>query len=103
MPKNEKTVDRLLLISVNVLLAGMVGLIGVGGKDIKTSLKDTNELITQERINSAIHTEKIRDGEKKDILQDTEILIVKEDVNLNRFEIKEAKEKIHVLEDITNN
>ena len=101
MVKKKEAVDRLLMIVLNVLLAGLISIILFGGrivtssfKEIIANQKETVQAVNELRITLAIHSRRINDGEQKDIWQDANI-------KQNEFKIKENIKRIHVLEDIT--
>ena len=108
MGKDKNIIDRFLMAFVNILLAIIIGGGGYGIKEIikNQQVANTKQELTTQAINNlrvvlAVHGERLDSREQKDILQDLETLKLKEETKLVKYEIKEVKKRIHILEDIT--
>jgi hypothetical protein len=97
---------KLLLAVISLLLTGIFGMflifIDVAREtktDMVKSQNKTTEAVNNSRITQAVHSEQIEDNEQKNLFQDAAILQNDNDIKKNKFEIKEVKKRVHILED----
>ena len=70
MVTKKETTDRLLMVTLNLLLAGLISLIAFGGKQVIESQRETTRAVNNLTITLTVHEGRISNNELKNLEQD---------------------------------